>query len=110
MLAKCLVFHWIYTLRCTLSKAQKDCFIAATTDEVYDDTVQLGPMEEHVYDVIDKFGDGYTKASFTAGTKKTPCLPYLLPTVSPTVVPPTYGNEGVAKEGDEEVVYDIPCD
>ena len=93
-----------------MSKAQKDCFVSATVNEVYDDVIQLRPMEEHVYDVIGS-EKAYTKASFTDGTNKTPCLPYLLPTVSPTVVAPTYGNEGVAREGKEEVVYDtVPCD
>ena len=90
-----------------MSKAQKDCFVAATVNEVYDDIItQPDQMDEHVYDVIDASGNPYTKASFTGGTDKNSCFSYPLPTISPTVVPPTYGNMGVAREEEEEVVYD----
>ena len=109
---KCLVFHWLYFfLSRNLSKAQRDCFIASTINEVYDDITQLDQTEEHVYDVIDVSGNTYTKASFTGGTDKNPCLSYPLLTISPIVLPPTYENVGVAREGEEEVVYDtVPCD
>ena len=110
-----------FSLRHALLKAHKGSSIATTTNEAYGmidhsiatttneayGMIKLEQMDEHVYEVIDACGG--TNPHLTDGTNKNPCLSpfnWLLPTIPPIVGPLTSENVGVARDGEEEAVYD----